>query len=335
MSVNYEGFNGGQIEAIKHGVGPAVVAAPAGSGKTSCFVNRIARLLFEEGVAPNQVLGMTFTKAAASSMKDRLQKLIPNNWHEDLQISTIHSICWAMLRDADRGLSSQMNANMFLIPSYVVKNINEAAIGRFAKMYGLDPTAVKSSSIKSAISLAKNYRIPALGSSSFFASRGFANTQFLEDAYRYYERERLNYVDKKNPSFRGRYDQDDVLVMVAELLSSDAVFRKRWGSKFKFILVDEVQDTSPVQFEIVDFLMHGGEHRNVMLVGDLRQSIYGFRGAFPQYIQQFTDKYEAKVINLSFNYRSKPEIVEIANRIARKMVDIDDRFRADMQVGRV
>jgi DNA helicase-2/ATP-dependent DNA helicase PcrA len=156
----------------------------------------------------------------------------------------------------------------------------------------------------------------------------------LEEAYRYYERERLAYMDKNNPSFVGRYDQDDVLVMVADLLKGDEALRRRWGGKFKFILVDEVQDTSPVQFEIVEALMQGGGHQNVMLVGDLRQSIYGFRGAFPQYIQNFTDTFNARVINLGINYRSKPEVVTVANRIARAMTDIDERFRSDMIAGK-
>ena len=113
MSISYEKFNGGQIEAIKHGVGPAVVAAPAGSGKTACFVNRIARLLFEEGVYPSQVLGITFTKAAAINMKERLQTLVPMEWSSELNISTIHSLCWGIIRDADPRLAKAIASQAF------------------------------------------------------------------------------------------------------------------------------------------------------------------------------------------------------------------------------
>lgn len=332
MAINYDSMNGGQIEAVKHGVGPSVVAAPAGSGKTHCFVNRIARLLFEEGVFPSQVLGLTFTREAAGNMKERLKSLIPNEWHEDLQISTIHSMCWGILRDANPSLKTAMAADKFLIPSFAVKSILEQFCSNFRSIYDLKD--VKLSYFTSAFGLAKNYHVTPMGSSKFFASKGFGSPDMLEEAYRFYERERLSYVDRKSPSFQGRYDQDDVLVMTAEILKNDANLRRRWGSKFKFILVDEVQDTSPIQFEIVEALMEGGGHTNLMLVGDLRQSIYGFRGAFPQYIQDFTDKFNARVINLQFNYRSVPPIVKAANKVARAMLDIDERFRADMLVGR-
>lgn len=332
MSISYEKFNGGQIEAIKHGVGSAVVAAPAGSGKTACFVNRIARLLFEEGVYPSQVLGITFTKAAAINMKERLQTLVPMEWSSELNISTIHSLCWGIIRDADSRLAKAIASQAFLIPQYAVRSILEKFITGFSSMYDLRD--VKLSSITSALGLAKNYHIKPIGSAQFFQSRGMAAPGMLEEAYRFYERERLSFMDKNNPSFVGRYDQDDVLVMVADMLKNDENLRRRWGSKFKFILVDEVQDTSPVQFEIVEALMQGGGHQNVMLVGDLRQSIYGFRGAFPQYIQSFTDTFNARVINLGINYRSKPEVVNVANRIARAMSDIDERFRADMIAGK-
>jgi len=335
MSINYDGFNGGQLEAIKHGVGPAVVAAPAGSGKTACFVNRIARILFEEGVYPSQVLGVTFTKAAADNMKERLQKLVPTEWSSDLSISTIHSLCWAVVRDADPRLAQQMKTiNSFLIPGFAVRNILEKFIQNFSSRLGADPRNIKSSSLKGAIGLAKNYHVKPLGSREFFSQRGFSPAEFYEEAYRYYERERLDYFDRKQPGVTGRYDQDDMLVLAADYLASDEALRKKWGGKFKFILVDEVQDTSPIQFEIVELLMKGGGHKNVMLVGDLRQSIYGFRGAFPQYIQTFTDTHDARVINLNFNYRSRPQIVEIANRVARRMHDIDERFRSDMIAGK-
>ncbi|NBR25229.1 MAG: hypothetical protein EBU08_15930, partial [Micrococcales bacterium] len=186
MAINYGGMNGGQIEAVKHGVGPAVVAAPAGSGKTHCFVNRIARLLFEEGVYPSQVLGLTFTRDAANVMKERLKSIIPNEWHEGLQISTIHSLCWAILRDHDQSINLAMRADKFLIPSFVTKNILERFITNFRSIYDL--REVKLSHFSGAFGLAKNYHISPRGSAKFFAEKGFTQPDMLEEAYLYFER---------------------------------------------------------------------------------------------------------------------------------------------------
>jgi len=330
--INYDSLDGAQIEAVKHGEGPCVVAAPAGSGKTRCFVTRMARLIFEGGIAPSEVLGVTFTKAAAGEMKSRLEGMLPIAWHATLDVRTIHSLAWGIVNDGDADLKKQMDAQHFMLPSYGFRKIMESFISEFSRIYPM--RNVKLSDFKSAFTLAKNYNVKPAGSAAFFSERNL-NIQgaTLEEAYRYYERNRLMYTEQSN-NFRGRYDYDDLLVLASDMLRANPHLARRWGAKFKYVLVDEVQDTSPVQFEIIEALIKGSGHINLMLVGDLRQSIYGFRGAYPQYIQEFTDKHNARVINLRFNYRSKPEIVGVANKIARRMSDIDARFRDDMTAAR-
>lgn len=313
-------FNAEQLVAIQHDLGPAIVTAPAGSGKTSCFVQRIARLR-----PTHKVLGITYTKAAANHMKERIQRVVPEELHAELNISTIHSLCWSILRDADVELSMAMQAKAFLLPPFAPKTILETFI--------TDKT-VKLSTLTSAFSLAKNFNVRPAESLDFFIEQGLANPEFLQEAYGMYEAGRHDYRDKSSDEFIGRYDQDDVLVLTVDYLETNEDLRWRWGSRYKYILVDEAQDTSPVQFRIIELLMEGGSHNNVMFVGDLRQSIYGFRGAYPHYLQEFADKHEAKVINLLDNYRSTSDIVQLANTIASKMTDIDERFRPDMKTGR-
>lgn len=311
-------FNPEQLEAIAHGDGPVIVAAPAGSGKTSCFVQRLARLVNSQN--RGKVLGITYTKFAAQNMRERVEKLVPVELHPDLNISTIHSLCWSILKDADVDLAMAMQAQAFLLPPYAPRSILER--------YTTDRN-VKLSALTSAFGLAKNFYVKPEDSLEFFISQGLNEPELLQDAYMFYEQERQQYQDK-NFDFVGRYDQDDVLVLTADYLASNEDLRWRWGNRFKYILIDEAQDTSPIQFNILESILEGGEHTNIMLVGDLRQSIYGFRGAFPQYVQEFASKYDARVINLRTNYRSRPEIVAFANAIARNMLDIDEQYRPDM-----
>lgn len=315
-------FNPEQLQVIEFGTGPCVVAAPAGSGKTRCFVHRIARLI-EKGTLSSQILGVTFTKAAAESIKERLSFLVTPEAQLDLNISTIHSLCWSIVRDTDKGLAKAMSAQQFLLPSYVFRGFLEKFTIEFGDLY--DFTDVKFSMIKSAIGLAKNYLIAPESSEEFFRSLGHVlHAAMLQDAYRYCERERLNYSAS---GFTGRYDQDDVMVKAAELLS-DAVVQRRWASKFNFILVDEAQDTTPIQFHIIELL--GKRHNNIMLVGDVRQSIYGFRGGSPSHIWSFTNRLQAAQINLLTNYRSHHDIVGVANAIADNMTDIPAQFKVPM-----
>jgi len=309
-------FNPQQLDAISHEDGPVIVTAPAGSGKTSCFVQRLARLVQKH----KKTLGITYTKFAAQNMRDRVEKLVPTELHSDLNISTIHSLCWSILKDADVDLAMAMQAKAFLLPPFAPRSILER--------YTTDRN-VKLSTLTSAFGLAKNFYIKPDESLDFFISQGYSDPELLQDAYSFYEQERQQYQDK-NFDFVGRYDQDDVLVLTADYLASNEDLRWRWGNRFKYILIDEAQDTSPIQFNIIESLLDGGGHTNVMLVGDLRQSIYGFRGAFPQYVQQFATKYNARVINLLTNYRSRPEIVDFANAIARNMMDIEEQYRPDM-----
>jgi len=309
-------FNHEQRSVIEFDTGPCVVAAPAGSGKTRCFTHRIARLL-EKGTLPSQILGLTFTKAAAESMKNRLVYLVTPEQQLDLTMGTMHSLCWSILRDSDKRIAKAMSSQQNLLPAYMFKGFLERFLSDFEQLY--DFSEVKLSAIKSSIGLAKNHLIDPYRSRDFFSRYSRLNPEMLQEAFIYCERERLDL---------GKYDQDDVVTKTVELLG-DKVIHRRWASKYKFILVDEAQDTTPVQFKIIELL--GQYHNNIMFVGDMRQSIYGFRGADPVSVASFAEASNATVINLLDNYRSGTNIISFANEIADGMGDIPDNLRAAMR----
>lgn len=308
-------FNTEQLQAIEFGDGHCIVSAPAGSGKTRCLTHRIVRLL-DRGVLPDQILSLTFTKAAAESMKNRLAYLVTPEQQLDLNVGTIHSLCWAILRDSDKNIAKAMASQQFLLPGYLFKNMLDQFLVDLGSLYDFSDT--KLAAIKSAISLAKNHLITPYQSREFFRTVSRLDSEMLQEAFIYCENERLRL---------GKYDQDDVLVKTFELLQ-DKVIRRRWASKYRYLLVDEAQDTTPAQFKIIEIL--GQHHGNIMLVGDMRQSIYGFRGAAPSAITDFAGTHKATVINLVTNYRSNADIVAFANDISLFMHDIPSELRPFM-----
>lgn len=271
-------FNEQQLEAINHFEGPCAVISGAGSGKSTVLVKRIENLI-AKGVLEEEIMAISFTKATATDLTKKLNaKGILN-----VNVGTFHSIIGRML--------FENNINVY-------NNISKFEVQRlFTKLKGKEKVEVED--ILSFISYQKCFMKDY--NDSFVAKESFYTDQELRLFFREYEKlkERL-----------GAYDFDDWLLKGYGLLCTKPTLRKP-----KFLLVDEHQDSNLIQNMIIDKLCPS---KNIFVVGDYRQSIYGFRGAVPRYFMEFTKNYPgAKVINLDYNYRSAKKIVEKANDFMR------------------
>jgi DNA helicase II / ATP-dependent DNA helicase PcrA len=290
-----EGLNPVQREAVTHHEGPLLVVAGAGSGKTRVLTHRVAHLIRDHDVSPFEVLAITFTNKAADEMKQRIAALV-GPVAQKMWVSTFHSACVRMLRrDAPKlGYPSSFTiydqADSVRLTGYVIRDL------------GLDPKRFPPRSVQATISAAKN----AYVSADQFAERaGPTFERKVADVYREYQARLLR---------AGAMDFDDLLMVTATLFRQQADVLEHYRNRFKHVLVDEYQDTNKVQNELVLQLAH--EHRNVCVVGDSDQSVYGFRGADIRNILEFEDAFpDATVIVLEQNYRSTQTILDAANAV--------------------
>lgn len=289
------GLNPRQREAVECLEGPLLIMAGAGSGKTKVLVSRIANLL-AHGVPPYRILAITFTNKAAKEMKERTEKLI-GPMAKNVWLGTFHSFCARLLRfEADNLAGYQRN--------FVIYDESDAAalIKQCLKEMNLDDKQYRPRDVKGAISGAKN-RLMSPG------AMGDAAVNFhqkkISEVYELYQ-EKL----KKNNAM----DFDDLLMVTVDLLKNNKEVRERYQERYQYILIDEYQDTNGAQYRITRSLV--GPARNICVVGDSDQSIYGWRGADMQNILGFEKDYrEAKVILLEQNYRSTRTILEAANAV--------------------
>lgn len=289
------GLNPRQREAVECLEGPLLIMAGAGSGKTKVLVSRIANLL-AHGVPPYRILAITFTNKAAAEMKERTEKLI-GPMAKNVWLGTFHSFCARLLRlEADNLAGYQRN--------FVIYDETDAAtlIRQCLKEMNLDDKQYRPRDVKGAISGAKN-RLMSPG------AMGDAAVNFhqkkISEVYELYQ-EKL----KKNNAM----DFDDLLMVTVDLLKNNKEVRERYQERYQYILIDEYQDTNGAQYRITRSLV--GPARNICVVGDSDQSIYGWRGADMQNILGFEKDYrEAKVILLEQNYRSTKIILEAANAV--------------------
>jgi len=287
------GLNTAQREAVLHFEGPMLVLAGAGSGKTRVLTTRIARLVEHHGVDPSRILAVTFTNKAAGEMRDRISRLLGYE-PKGMWCGTFHAIGARLLRSHAAAVGRAPNFTIY------DEDDNIAVIKRVMEGAGISTKAWSAKVIASLISDAKNalvtpeeYASLALDPVSRNASVVYRN---LETALR-----NANAV-----TF------DDLLTLPVELLSRDESLRGRLSERFQFILVDEYQDTNRAQYRFIKLL--GGEHSNVVVVGDDDQSIYGWRGADIRNILDFEREFpQARVVRLEENYRSTPNILEVAN----------------------
>src|SRR6059058_778995 len=298
-----QGLNEPQKEAVLHVDGPIMIVAGAGSGKTKVLTTRIAHLM-GKGVDAFQILALTFTNKAAAEMKERIGHILGNREARNLYIGTFHSV-FARIMRAEAHRIGYPNA-FTIYDTDDAKSVVKAVTNEL----NLDVQHYKPNVVYNRISGAKNALV---GPKEYMADYHIqqednrANRPMIGHIYDAYAKRCF-----KN----GAMDFDDLLFKMYELLKHFPEVLHKYQHKFKYILIDEYQDTNPAQYEIIKLL--GAAHENVCVVGDDAQSIYSFRGATIQNILQFQKDYdEVKVIMLEQNYRSTQNILNIANEVIK------------------
>jgi DNA helicase II / ATP-dependent DNA helicase PcrA len=289
------GLNEPQREAVTHGEGPLLILAGAGSGKTRVLTHRIAYLVATERAKPNEILAITFTNKAATEMRERAELLVGRRVRA-MWVMTFHSACARMLRaHADRlGYTRQF--------TIYDQADSRRLIKRCLDDLAVDPKRFTPAAIGAQISDAKNKLRDA---EAYGQMVGSFFEQTVADVYRSYERElhRMNAMDF-----------DDLLVRAVNVLELFPEVRTAYAAGFRHVLVDEYQDTNQAQYRWLELL--SAEHRNLAVVGDPDQSVYGFRGADIRNILDFEDTFpDARVVKLEQNYRSTQTILDAANAV--------------------
>ncbi len=295
MSI-YDTLNDRQQEAVYYTEGPLLILAGAGSGKTRVLTHRIAYLIDERGVNPWNILAITFTNKAAGEMRERVDKLVGFG-SESIWVSTFHSMCARILRRHIGLLGYDTNFTIY------DSDDQKTLMKEICRMLQIDTKIYRERVLLSAISHAKDevispeeYRLQAGGD--------FRRLKIAE-AYEEYEKQlRAN----------NALDFDDLLLKTVQLFQTQKDVLEHYQERFRYIMVDEYQDTNTVQFELVRLL--SSKYRNLCVVGDDDQSIYKFRGANIKNILSFEKVFEdAKVVKLEQNYRSTGNILNAANAV--------------------
>ncbi|HUQ65079.1 MAG TPA: UvrD-helicase domain-containing protein [Flavitalea sp.] len=304
MQEYLSGLNEQQREAVLHKDGPLMIVAGAGSGKTKVLTTRIAHLMAYHEIDSFNILALTFTNKAAKEMKERVEKVLGNTNARNLYIGTFHSVFARILRSEAPRLGYPSNFTIYDTDD--AKSVVKAVVNEL----GLDDKLYKPATVYNRISSAKNALV---GVAEYAADYGIqqedlrSNRPAIAQIYEAYAKRCF-----KN----GAMDFDDLLIKFYELLKNFADALHKYQHKFKYILIDEYQDTNPAQYEVIKLL--GAAHENVCVVGDDAQSIYSFRGATIQNILQFQKDYEdVKVIKLEQNYRSSQNILNVANEVIK------------------
>ena len=296
-------LNDSQRDAVLYCDGASLVIAGAGSGKTRVLTYKIAWLL-EQGMKPWQILALTFTNKAAREMKERIGRLVGDEYARYLQMGTFHSVFARILRtEADKiGYSS----NFTIYDQTDARSLVKAII----KEQGLDDKVYKPSSVADRISMAKNHLLlPQQYAQSAWASDD-AQQKHPQVSNIY-----IRYVERCRQA--NALDFDDLLVQTWVLFQTHEDVRQKYVEKFQFVLVDEYQDTNYAQQAIVYQLTK--ERQKVCVVGDDAQSIYSFRGANIDNILNFQSQYQnTRLFKLEQNYRSTQLIVQAANSLIRR-----------------
>ena len=298
-------LNEPQRRAVDHGAGPLLVLAGPGSGKTRVVTHRIARLL-ERGIPGREILAVTFTNKAAREMRQRVRSLVGKR-AEGLTVSTFHSACVKVLREEIGELEGSGYTRTFSIydessQQSLLRSVLRDLGGPGG---GAPPTP---GALLAGLTLVKNGRPPsaAVGPAAESAREATAAQHaFLEEAASRYQAELCA---------RNAVDFDDLILLTIRLFTEHPAVLARWRERWRNVLVDEYQDTNGPQDRVLQLLT--GEHRNLCVVGDDDQSIYGWRGADVEHVLHFNRRFpEAVVVRLEQNYRSTGSIVALANGI--------------------
>ncbi|MEG1159702.1 MAG: UvrD-helicase domain-containing protein, partial [Acidaminococcaceae bacterium] len=288
-------LNPEQQKAVQHTQGPMLILAGAGSGKTKALTCRIAWLL-QQGVAPYKILAITFTNKAAAEMRARVDKLV-GAAAKDVWLYTFHAFCARFLRFEIEHLGGY-NSHFAIYDTSDTKNVLKEVL----KELNLDEKHYPLAAIINNISTAKNQMLDA---SAYQKAAQDFYTQKIAEIYLGYEKKLLQ---------NNALDFDDLLLLTIKLLQQNQDVRARYQERFQYVLVDEYQDTNHVQYLLAKILCE--KHQNLCVVGDIDQSIYGWRGADIQNILDFEKDYPtAKIVKLEQNYRSTQVILDAANAV--------------------
>ena len=301
-------FNKSQIQAISHNEGPAIVLAGPGSGKTTVITHRIKKLIEDYSVSPEDILVVTFTKAAAENMKARFLALIndgksvPQSY--GVTFGTFHSIFYRILRVAhnyrEENIVSDRQKGDYIKEIAIRIKIETPSLSEFILNASSEISKIKSNMLDV----------------SKFNSTCCEKEKFQEFFYEY----------EKTLETEGKIDFDDMLLRCYELLNARKDILKIWQNRFRYILIDEFQDINKIQYNIVKMLAQ--PQNNIFIVGDDDQSIYGFRGADPRNMFQFKEDFpETKEIVLGINYRSTKSIVKLSQNLIKNN---DVRFEKEI-----
>ena len=300
--INYKNeLNPAQLEAVTTIAGPVLVIAGAGSGKTRVIVHRVA-FMMENGIDPGDILLLTFTRKAASEMLGRVQQLLRDNAAQKVFGGTFHAFSNYILRKY---------SNLLNIPSnFTIIDEEDSAdtidlIRSELKIEKREKAFPRKNRIQEIISSARNRNLTIRDviENEFSGLREFVDDIVL-----------INHGYEKYKKICKIFDYDDLMDVLRDSLRDNPVFRRRLQNEYKYIMVDEYQDTNVIQKEIVEYLSGGS--RNILVVGDDSQSIYSFRGANYENILRFPQKYpDCKVIKIEENYRSNQKILDFTNEI--------------------
>lgn len=295
MTDTMQGLNKEQLDAVQTINGPMLILAGAGSGKTKVLTCRIAHLL-QHGVRPYRILAITFTNKAAAEMRERVDRMA-GAAARDVWLFTFHAFCARLLRYELENLSGYAN-NFAIYDTSDSKNL----IKQVLKEMNLDEKRFPLPAIISHISNAKNALL--------------LPDAYAREASGYYEQQVAKIYDayQKKLQANNAVDFDDLLLLALRLLQENPAVREKYQRKFDYLMVDEYQDTNHAQYLLTKLLAAG--HRNICVVGDADQSIYGWRGADIQNILDFEKDYpDAKLVKLEQNYRSTQVILDAANAV--------------------
>jgi superfamily I DNA/RNA helicase len=305
--------NAQQASAIAHKDGPAAFIAAAGTGKTSILVQRLVRLIADEGIAPESILCVTFTRAAADEMEKRAIKALRARGMaakdiKPLRVVTFHGLGHQMLREKLEWKPQELNQH--LISGEPRQWLSEDIIRpwRSNRTRGMN-WDVEIADVLRAVDRAKEELVQPDQSRDFFCSDLSIDTEIAE---RYQE---FFVLYEKTKQKEKLYDLSDLIYVPLILLESSPKFRKTWQTRYQYLQVDETQDTNPSQYKLIQHL--AAPKHNVVVVGDPDQAIYQFRGASPEAsILSFKTMYpKGKIYRIEHNYRSTPQILEAANRL--------------------
>ncbi|HIU63905.1 MAG TPA: DNA helicase PcrA [Candidatus Avacidaminococcus intestinavium] len=295
MDTILQGLNKEQGEAVLNINGPMLIMAGAGSGKTKTLTCRIAWLL-KQGVAPYRILAITFTNKAAGEMRKRVDAMV-GPAAKDVWLFTFHAFCARFLR-MEIESTGIYRSNFVIYDTTDTKNLLKAVL----KELNLDDKSYPVNALVGHISNAKNNMLDA---KEFASSADDFHTKKVAEIYAAYEKKLL---------VNNALDFDDLLLVTIRILQQNETIRQKYQEKFSYLMVDEYQDTNYVQYKLTKLLSE--KHRNLCVVGDVDQSIYGWRGADIRNILDFEKDYpEAKIIKLEQNYRSTQVILDAANAV--------------------